>query len=892
MVDKVEIELEMEDKAAPLVVENEDGTATIDFDPRPPELETARQPERHTSNLAESGSSSSFGHLASSLLMEIDADIASRSEWEQTYEKGLKLLGLDEEQKTEPWPGACGVYHPMMLEALYRFQAQAMSELMPAAGPAKTKVVGKVTDARTRQALRIQRDLNYNLTEVVDDYRDETEKLLLNCGAAGSAFRKWYFDDTNQRPACDFVPAEDLIVPYGAKTLMQAPRVTHRMRKTTNEIKKLQKSGLYRADVELYKTYPHIDDLQQTKDEMAGIEHSGRDVDLHTIYEVHADVEVPGFEDPDGIARPHVITIDKDTMTVLAIYRNWREGDMQYRKVQSFIHYSYAPGFGFYGNGLVHLMYGTTKAATAAERQLIDAGTLANIPAGLKTRGLRINAPSDPVIPGEFRDVDLPSGMSIRDNIMFMPYKEPSATLNNLKNEMVEEGRRAGSSADIKLSEMSAQAPVGTTLALIERATKMQSAVHARLHAAMKNELRLVAEIIRDHMPPAYPFEVEDEANREADYDDRVDVIPVSDPNASTMAHRLMQMQAVAQLVQQDPDAFNKPELYKNYLNVLGVDDIEKVLNLPEEAQPRDPVTENMAVINGEPVKAAMWQDHEAHIRTHMAALQDPKIQELLGQSPNAEAILAAMEAHIREHVAYEYRNKIEEKMGVALPPLDEQLPPQVEPELSRLTADAAERVLADSEREMANKEAREQAQDPLTQIQLAELDIKRQDADRKDRETDARILREDRELQINERKIMIDAGLKAENDQVKRRDEQQKTAASLEQQQADRAMAQDKQALEDIKVSKAIELDYLKIENDREQAQAKLDLEYDKLKHDAQQQEADRKAGLDEEVLRATGEITRAVIEADSRERENKDQIALARQAQEQTQTKAKKVK
>ncbi|MEG9884101.1 MAG: hypothetical protein V6Z86_05705 [Hyphomicrobiales bacterium] len=845
------IELEVDEKPEAVVIENEDGSATIDFDPRPAEdeYEPPEEAMEHGANLALYLPGGTDGGIAGDLLMEIEADISSRGDWEKTYEKGLMLLGFDDEQKTEPWPGASGVYHPMLCEALYRYQAQAMSELMPAAGPAKTKVVGTVTPPKEKQALRVQRDLNYVLTERVTDYREETEKLLLNTGAAGSAFRKWYYDEAARKPAADFVPAEDIIVPYGAKSLATASRVTHRMFKSSNQLRKMQVSGLYRDDIDINASYMTPDDVREAKDKAAGVEQSGRQQDLHTVYEIHADYEIPGFEFEDGVARPYVITIDKDRMQVLAIYRNWREGDESYTKVKSFIHFPYAPGFGFYGNGLIHLMYGTTKAATATERQLIDAGTLANLPAGFKTSAMRINAPSDPLIPGEFRDVDMPSGGALRDQLMFAPYKEPSATLNQLKNELVEEGRRVGSSADLKVADMSGQMPVGTMLAIIERSTKIQSAVHARLHASMKEELRLVAELIRDHEPDEYPFEVEDMATRAEDYDERVDVIPVSDPNASTMAHRIMQMQAVTQLAAQDPEAFNRPELYKNFLTVLGVDNIEKVLKLPDEVQPRDPVTENMAMLTGEPVKAALWQDHEAHIAVHMSMAEDPKIQEIVGKSPTAQAIVSAMDAHVREHVAYQYRAEIEKQMGVPLPPLDEQLPPEVEPELAKLTADAAERVLEGSKEEIAQQEAKERAEDPVMQLQLAEVDIKRQDADRKDREVEARIRQGDEELEIKRRMPLIDAAMKVEG-------EREAARRKAEQEEKDRA------------------------------------LERHKIKVDDENNAEDREAELDVATMETAARLAEAAMDADARERERKDQMALARAAQKEAKQTAKDVK
>ena len=678
----------------------------------------------HDANLAEFIDEGELQNLAADLVDDFVADRQSRKEWARSYVKGLDLLGMKIEERTQPWAGAAGVFHPVLTEAVVRFQAQAMGELFPASGPVRTKVVGKRDPQKMEQALRVENEMNYLLTEEMTEYRDETEQMLFRLPLAGSAFKKVYYDPINERPAAMFVPAEDFVVSYGAADLATAPRYTHVMKKTPNEIIELQVNGFY-IDVDLPDPEPDYSDIQEKYDEIDGETAVLEDDDRHTILEVHADLDLPEpFDDPDGIARPYVVTIDKSSLTILSIRRNWYEEDIKKRKRQHFVHYRYLPGLGFYGTGLIHLIGGLAKSATSILRQLIDAGTLSNLPAGLKARGLRIKGDDSPLMPGEFRDVDVPGG-AIRDSIAFLPYKEPSSVLYQLLGNIVEEGRRIGSVADVQVGNLNPQAPVGTTLALMERSMKVMSGVQARLHAALKKELRILGKVIKDYMGPEYSYELEEDFNRQEDFDDRVDIIPVSDPNAATMAQRVVQYQAAMQLAQQAPNLYNMGQLHRQMLEVLGIKDAEQIVKLPEDVKPNDPVTENMAILKQEPVKAFKYQDHEAHIQVHLAAAQDPKLQEIIGQSPFAGAIQAAMAAHVTEHVAFQYRKEIEKNLGVGMPDEDKPLPEDVEIEISRLAAEAAGKLLGKNKAEIAQQQAMQQQQDPLTQIQQRELALK-----------------------------------------------------------------------------------------------------------------------------------------------------------------------
>ena len=706
-------------------METEDGGIIIDFEGDI--SEELLGGEGHDQNLAEVIDEDVLQSMASDLVSDFQSDQESRSDWARAYVKGLDLLGMKVEDRQQPWAGASGVFHPILTEAVVRFQAQAMGEIFPASGPVRTKIVGKSDTEKKDQAFRVENEMNYLLTEEMSEYRDEMEQMLFKLPIAGSAFKKVYYDPLMERPCSMFVPSEDFVVSYGASDLKTCPRYTHVMKKTSNEVLQLQVNGFYR-DVDLPDPEPDYSDIKQKYDELDGEEAVIDDDDRHTILEMHVDMNMPEeFDDPDGIARPYVVTIDKSSREVLSIRRNWYEDDEKKKKRMHFVHYRYLPGLGFYGTGLIHLIGGLAKSATSILRQLIDAGTLSNLPAGLKARGLRIKGDDAPLMPGEFRDVDVPGG-AIRDSITFIPYKEPSSVLYSLLGNIVEEGRRIGSVADVQVGDTNPQAPVGTTLALMERSMKVMSGVQARLHAALKQELRILAKIIHDNMASEYSYEIEGEFNRTEDFDGRIDVIPVSDPNAATMSQRVMQYQAALQLAQQAPQLYDMGKLHRQMLEVLGISDAADIIKLPEDIKPKDPVSENMAILKQEPVKAFMYQDHEAHIQVHMAAMQDPKIQQIVGQSPFAGAIQSAMSSHITEHVAYQYRKEIQLQLGVEMPSEDQALPEDTEEEISRLAADAAQKLLGKNQAEVAQQQAQEAAQDPLTQIQQRELAIKEQE--------------------------------------------------------------------------------------------------------------------------------------------------------------------
>ena len=725
--DATEIEVEIVNPDA-VSIGTDDGGVIIDFEGSM--TEELIGPD-HDANLAEVIDEAVLQSMASELVGDFESDRESRQDWARAYVKGLDLLGMKIEERSQPWQGASGVFHPVLTEAVVRFQAQAMGELFPASGPVKTKIMGKLTPEKTDQADRVQTEMNYLLTEEMTEYRDETEQMLFKLPLAGSAFKKVYYDPLEDRPVAMFVPAEDFVASYGASDLASCPRYTHIMKKTTNEILELQVAGFYR-DVDLPDPEPDFSDIQEKYDELDGESAVIEDDDRHTILEMHVTMNMPEeFDDPDGIARPYVITIDKTSREILAIRRNWYEDDAKKKKRLHFVHYKYLPGLGFYGTGLIHLIGGLAKSATSILRQLIDAGTLSNLPAGLKARGLRIKGDDTPLMPGEFRDVDVPGG-AIRDSITFIPYKEPSSVLYSLLGNIVEEGRRIGSVADIQVGDMNSQAPVGTTLALMERSMKVMSGVQARLHAAMKNELRLLARIIRDYMPAQYAYEMDGDFNRQTDFDARVDVIPVSDPNAATMSQRIMQYQAALQLAQQAPQLYDMGKLHRQMLEVLGIQDAEDIIKLPDDLKPADPVTENMMMLKQEPTKAFKYQDHESHIAVHMAAMQDPKLREMVGQSPFAGAIGQAMAAHITEHVAFQYRREIEKMLGVEMPNEDQPLPEDVEVELSRLAKEAAEKLLQKDQAEVQQKQIQEQQQDPVVQMQQMELQMKQQELQHK----------------------------------------------------------------------------------------------------------------------------------------------------------------
>ena len=740
--DEPEIEVAIATDEEPSIeIDADTGEVTIDFGDEDDDDESEDM-TAHDANLAESIDDGDLESLASDLIESFLSDRESRKEWATAYITGLDLLGMKIEDRTQPWAGASGVYHPMLTESVVRFQAQAMSELMPASGPVRTKIMGKLTPQKAQQADRVQTEMNYLITEEMHDYRDEMELMLFRLPLAGSAFKKTYYDPINEMPSSIFVPAEDLVVSYGASNLRVCPRFTHVMKKTDNEVRELQVVGFYR-DVELPTAEKDLTDIEEKYAELAGEEQTYEDDPRRILLEMHVDIDLPEpFEDEDGVARPYVITIDKTSKTVLSIRRNWKEDDKKKRKLMHFTHYPYLPGMGFYGTGLIHLIGGLAKSATSILRQLIDAGTLSNLPAGLKARSLRIKGDNTPLMPGEWRDADVTGG-TLRESLFPMPYKEPSSVLYTLLGNVVEEGRRIGSVADIQVGDMSANAPVGTTLALLERSLKVMSGVQARLHAAMKQELRILARIIHDHMPEEYAYEMDGDFNRVEDFDGRVDVIPVSDPNAATMAQRIMQYQAALQLSQQAPQLYDMGKLHSQMLEVLGIQDASDIIKLPDDIKPMDPVAENMALLQQTPVKAFLYQDHEAHIAAHMAAMQDPKIAQMIGQSPFAGAIQAAAMAHVTEHVAYQYRKEIEMRLGVPLPPEGEPLPEDVEVQLSQMVAQAAAKLFNKNMADAQAAQAQQQAQDPLTIIQMKELELKQKELDHK-------IDHDNKKLQLN----------------------------------------------------------------------------------------------------------------------------------------------
>jgi hypothetical protein len=680
-------------------------------------------------NLAEEMDEGELQKLASDLVEMVDSDISGRKEWVEMYVKGLDVLGMKYEERTEPWLGACGVFSTVLTEAAVRFQSETIIETFPAQGPVKTEIIGAIDRLKEEAAERVREDMNYQLTEVMSEYRPEHEKMLYSLGLAGSAFKKVYYDPGLARQIAVFIPAEDIIIPYGASSLKTSDRVTHIMRKTKNDMKKLQVAGFYR-DVELGEPQVIHTDIEKKKAEDQGF--TLTDDDRYQILEIHVDYDLPGYEDEDEIALPYVVTIDRGTNKVLAVRRNWNPDDERKLKRDHFVQYTYIPGFGAYGLGLIHLIGGYARAGTSIIRQLVDAGTLANLPGGLKARGLRIKGDDTPINPGEFRDVDVPSG-AVKDNIMMLPYKEPSQVLLALLNQITDEGKRLGSIADMNISDMSANAPVGTTLALLERQLKTMSAVQARVHYSMKQEFQLLRDIIRDYTPDQYSFDPSsgDRMAKQEDYD-MVDVIPVSDPNSATMAQRIMQYQAVMQLAQQAPQIYDLPILHRQMIEVLGVKNADKLVPTDDDMTPRDPVSENMAFLNGKPTKAFIYQDHDAHIAVHTSMMQDPLIMAQIGQNPQAQKMMAEIQAHIAEHLAFAYRKKVEEQLGVPLPPPDEAMPEDAEVMLSRLVAQGAQQVLAASKGQAANQQAQQMQQDPVMQLQQAEIKIKQQEADTK----------------------------------------------------------------------------------------------------------------------------------------------------------------
>ena len=756
----------------------------IEVDIGEPEELTEEEEAKFEGNIAEDMDGNQLQELASELDALFDADVHSRKDWLDTYVKGLKLLGIKIEERTEPWAGACGVFHPMLMESAVKFQSETIMETFPAAGPVKTVIIGKDTKEKEDAAVRVKEDMNYQLTEVMQEFRPEHERALFALALAGNSFKKVYFDPSLNRPASMYVPTEDIVVPYGATTLESAERVSHRMRKTKNDLRKLQVAGFY-CDVDLGDPVRTLDDVEKQKAQEQGF--SATTDSRYQIVEMHLDYDLRDagytdtFTEDNGIAVPYVVTYEKGTSTILAVRRNWNPDDDTKKRRQHFVHYGYIPGFGFYCFGLIHLIGGHAHAATSLLRQLVDAGTLSNLPGGFKSRGLRVKGDDTPIAPGEFRDVDVPSG-TIRDNLLPLPYKEPSQTLVLLMDKIVADAQRFAATADMKVSDMSANSPVGTTLAILERMLKIMSAVQARVHYAMKQEFKLLRDIIRDNTPEEYSYEPEIGSSKakQSDYD-MVDVIPVSDPHAATMSQKVVQYQAVMQMAAQAPLIYDQKVLHRQMLEVLGVKNAAKLVPVDDDMKPVDPVSENMAILTAKPVKAFMYQDHEAHMAVHMAAIQDPKIAAMMGQNPMAQTIMAAAAAHISEHVAFQYRREIEKQLGSSLPHPEEELPEELEVRLSQLTAQAAGRLLQKDQQEAAAQQAAQQAQDPVIQMQQKELAIKEQEVQIKREKAQFDMKLREKDLNLKGTKIAADAASKADELELRGKEILVKAAAEAD---------------------------------------------------------------------------------------------------------------
>ena len=793
-----DIEIEIED---PEKVTVGIGDMEIVIDP------DAESDDDFNANLAEDMSDEELQTISTDLLNDFEEDLSSRKDWMQTYVDGLDLLGLKLEERTEPWPGACGVHHPLLTEALVKFQSETIMETFPAQGPVKTQIIGEQTREKKEAANRVKADMNYQLTEKMVEYRPEHERMLWGLGLSGNAFKKVYYDPSLERQVSIFIPAEDIVVPYGASDLETAERVTHVMRKTPNDLKKLQVSGFYR-DTELEEPTDYLDEVEKKIAEKMGF--SASHDDRYKILEMHVDLDLPGYEDKDkdgkttGIALPYVVTLEKGTGTILAIRRNYHPDDDLKKKRNHFVHYGYVPGFGFYCFGLIHLVGAFAKSGTSLIRQLVDAGTLSNLPGGFKTKGLRVKGDDTPISPAEFRDVDVPSG-SIKDNIMPLPYKEPSQVLFSLLGTIVDEGRRFASAADLKISDMSAQSPVGTTLAILERALKVMSAVQARVHYSMRQEFKLLKDIIRDYTPDKYNYKPETASPvvKRSDYD-MVEVLPISDPNSSTMAQKVVQYQAVMQMAQAAPQIYDLPRLHRQMLDVLGIKDAAKLVPLEDDQKPKDPLTENMNALKVKPMKAFMYQDHDAHILSHMNFLNDPIVGQLLAQNPKAKLIATNLQAHVAEHLGFKYRMDIEKRVGAPLPKPDSDLPEDMELEVSRLIAQASSQLSQNNMAQVAQQKAQQKAQDPIIQMQQQELALKAQDAMRKAQKDQADIALKQAQIAVEqeriasqERQAQLNTLAKAATDDAKLEEKQssQVVKALVEEQkienQADNAIAQ-----------------------------------------------------------------------------------------------------
>jgi hypothetical protein len=797
-------------------------------------MEQEEDEEEFSKNLAEDMDEGELQLLAGELISDFDTDISSRKDWIQTYVDGLELLGLKIEERMEPWPGACGVYHPLLAESVVKFQAETMMETFPAAGPVKTQIIGKETPEKKKAAERVRDDMNYQLTDVMKEYRPEHERMLWGLGLAGNAFKKVYFDPSLNRQVSMYVPAEDVVVPYGASSLESAERVTHVMRKTENDVRRLQHDGFYR-DVELGEPTRTMDEVEKKIAEKLGFR--ATEDNRFKLLEMQVELDLPGYEHKDGkektgIALPYIVTMEKSTSTILAIRRNWNPDDETYQKRAHFVHYPYIPGFGFYAFGLIHLVGAYAKSGTSIIRQLVDAGTLSNLPGGFKTRGLRTKGDDTPISPGEFRDVDVPSG-TIKDNLMTLPYKEPSQTLMALLQQIIEEGRRFAGSAQLEISDMSSQAPVGTTLAILERTLKMMSAVQARIHYAMKQEFKLLKDIIRDYTPEEYSYEPAegDRKAKQSDYD-MVTVIPVSDPNAATMAQKVVQYQAALQLAQGAPQLYDLPLLHRQMLEVLGIKNYQKLVPIEDEMKPRDPVTENQNILKNKPVKAFLYQDHRAHIAVHMAAVQDPQIMELISKDQQlAQKVSAAMSAHIADHLGMEYRKQLEQRMGITLPAYEDDqdevmMSPEMEVQVSQQAAMAAQQMLQQNQQQAQQKKNREMAQDPLIMLQKQELDIKAQDLQRKAKKDNDDLQTKMAQLQVEVQRLQAQHDLEQQKIDMQHEVEGAKTALKMYSEQLQREAQQ-----EQMGHSAGVDL-----AKHREQLQHQRDLDQERRANQAEQ--------------------------------------------------------
>tara|TARA_R110000824_G_scaffold89496_2_gene219399 strand:- start:715 stop:3378 length:2664 start_codon:yes stop_codon:yes gene_type:complete len=842
--DEIEIELPEEAEIEGADEElQDDGSVVVDFDPPGAGAEEG-EPE-FGANLAETMDDTELNLLATRLIEHYKDDHRTREPWEKAYRDGLKLLGLNIEKRSEPWAGASGVFHPILLEAVIKFQADAMTETFPASGPVLVNVLGKTTREKEKQAGRVRRDMNRYCTDVMSEYRGEHESALFHLGIAGAVFKKTYFDLGLNRPTSKFVMADDLIVAYGTTDLVTCPRITHVMKEFPNDLLKAQISGRYR-EIDIPKPAVIYTDVEKAEDKASGSQPAAEKDERHTILEMHVECDL--ISDPHvdeegertGLARPYIVTIEESSRKVLAIYRNWAEDDPVQLKNEFFIHYPFLPGLGFYGIGLVHLLGGIAKSSTSILRQLVDAGTLANLPAGLKSRGLRIKGDNSPLRPGEFRDVDVPGG-SIKDNITFVPYKEPSAVLYQLLGNIVEEGRTLASIADLKISDMNSQAPVGTTLAILERGLKVMSGIQARIHAAMRREFKLLSTLIKDNAPEEYEYDVDEGATRAKDYDDRVDILPVSNPNASTMAHRIMRHQAIHQLAQTAPEIYDRKVLHRSMVEAMGEENVERLIPMDDEMKPQDPVMENMSLMTGKPIKAHVHQDHESHIKVHMAAAEDPKLLQIIEKSPSAKAIAAAGAAHIQEHVAFQYRREIEKQLGVPLPEYGADLPAETEMHLSKLVADAADKVLKKDQAEMQAQKNAEAQNDPVLQMQKLDAETKAKEVDRKVKADDQRNALST--AQFASKKEQDDAKLQVELIEKMSRMQLENERLQLE---VDRHESQERQAGARLGVDVAIAAADDEIELDRIESQE----EQSTMREKVNVRRNDKSADLEEERL------------------------------------------